>query len=145
MLDVPHSLSVAKNIPLKKKACYRNALLALLCQEELQHGWYVEGFAIPTIGNLRLPMEHGWIELKDGRIIDPSFADLGHTDVAYFPALKLQWKRARRLIFEHVSLPYMLSHKTIHHRAAYLKALLDAYKAAFGTEYSILLEKAKPK
>lgn len=135
MLDVTRSLVAAKTIPLEKKACYRNALLTMLYNKEYQSGWYVEGFAIPTIGNIRIPLEHGWVQLTDGSIIDPSFAILGHTEVTYFPAIKLQWKRAIKLSLDNPSLPYMLSHRTIHNRAAYFKARSDSYKTAFGENY----------
>ena len=78
MLDVARSLAAAKNVPPKKKACYTNAVLTMLYYEEFQSGWYVEGFAIPTIRSTRIPMEHGWLQLKDSSIIDPTFAALGH-------------------------------------------------------------------
>ena len=43
--------------------------------EELQTGWYVEGWAIPDLKGMRLNQEHGWVELPDGSIIDPTYAD----------------------------------------------------------------------
>jgi hypothetical protein len=129
MLDIPGSLEAARTIPFEKKACYRNALLTMLSLEAYQSGWYVEGFAIPTIKGIRIPMEHGWVQIKDNRIIDPSFAVLGYTEVAYFPAIKLTWNKGIQLILKNSRLPYMLSHRTKHNRAAYLKALSDAYQA----------------
>ena len=50
------------------------ALLTMYAYDAYQRGWYVEGFAIPDIRGVRIPFEHGWVELPDGRIIDPSFA-----------------------------------------------------------------------
>jgi hypothetical protein len=135
MLDFARSVAAAKTIPLERKACYKNALLTMLSNKEYQSGWYVEGFAIPTIGAFRIPMEHGWLELPDGSIIDPSFADLGHTEVAYFPAMKLQWQRVLKLCRDNPSLPSMLSHQANRHRAAYLKARSDAHRAVFGEAF----------
>jgi hypothetical protein len=73
-LDVTRSIAAAERIPFQKKRCYANALLTMYAYEEYQRGWYVEGFAIPDIRGVRIPFEHGWVELPDGRIIDPSFA-----------------------------------------------------------------------
>ena len=108
MFDVTRSLDVANRILLKRRVCYANALLTMASAEALQTGWYVEGFAIPTIKDICMPVEHGWVQLPDGRIIDPSFAVLGHTDVAYFPAIRLRWQRAEQLILRNIRLPYML-------------------------------------
>ncbi len=134
MLDITRSLAAANRIPLKKRACYANALLTMASYEEYQNGWYVEGFALPTMKDIRMPVEHGWVQLPDGSIIDPSFAILGHTNVAYFPAIRMRWKRAEKLIIANARLPYMLSYKgfkTVRTRAAYTKAMTKAFALAF--------------
>ena len=115
---------------------------------ELQGGWYVEGFALPTITGTRITIEHGWLEVPDGRIIDPSFAVLGHTDVAYFPAIRLQWQQAEKMMLRNIRLPYMLYHKSLTNRAAYANAMVDAYTAAFGEDVAkklSLTRKTSPK
>jgi hypothetical protein len=134
-VDVTRSLAVAKTIPLKKNACYSNVLLTMLYHKEYQSGWYVEGFAIPARESIHILMEHGWLQLTDGSIIDPSFADVGYTQVVYFPAIKLRWKRAIKLFLDNTPLPYMLTHRSIHNRASYLKAFSDSYKTAFGIDW----------
>ena len=104
-----------------------------MCIQHIKRGWYVEGFAVPDMkGGVRIPFEHGWVELPDGRIIDPSFAALGHRDVAYFPALRLPWKRAEQLVLHSAPLPRMLLHRTERHRTAYRKAQAASYQVAFG-------------
>lgn len=137
MFDVTRSLAVADAIPPAPRSCYKNALLAFLALDELRDGRYVEGFAVPDFGGFRLPLEHGWVEMVDGAVIDPSLAALGHTDVAYFPAIRLSRKATRRLVAEEVHLPYLLTHRTERHRRAYFAAQAKAHEAAFGlhTEY----------
>jgi hypothetical protein len=53
--------------------CYRNAFrcLSMLGSPSI----YVEGLA--RIDRLVLPMDHGWIELEDGTILDPTWAEEG--------------------------------------------------------------------
>src|SRR5215211_4273703 len=98
MLDVSRSLAAAKMIQVEKKACYKNALLTFLSRDEFRAGWYVEGFAIPDIKGVKIPFEHGWVELFDGSVIDVTFADLGHASVTYFPAIKLSFHQALNLV-----------------------------------------------
>ena len=144
MFDVTRSLAAAKVIPLKRRACYANALLTMASYNEYQNGWYVEGFALPTIKDIRMPVEHGWLQLPDGSIIDPSFAILGHTDVAYFPVIRMRWKRAEKLIIANAQLPYMLSHKafkTLRTHAAYMKAMTNAFAAAFDEDFALNLSR----
>ncbi len=134
MFDITRSLAAANRIPLKRRACYANALLIMASYEEYQNGWYVEGFALPTIKDIRMPVEYGWVQLLDGSVIDPSFAVLGHTEVTYFPAIRMRWKRAEQLIIANAQLRYMLSHKafkTLRTRAAYTKAMTKAFAMAF--------------
>ncbi len=40
----------------------------------------------------KLDFEHAWIELEDGRIIDPTWAILEHKEVEYFPGIKLNYE-----------------------------------------------------
>ena len=148
MLDITRSLAAAKRLPMIPKGCYSNALLTMATDEEFQDGWYVEGFALPTINGTRIPIEHGWLEVPDGKIIDPSFAVLGHTDVTYFPAIRLRWQRAEKMMLRNIRLPYMLYHKSLTNRAAYANAMVDAYTAAFGEDVAkklSLTRKTSPK
>lgn len=68
--------------------CYRNAAMALFTggRPELEHACYVEGIAVRQINGLLLPAEHAWLELADGRFVDPTWCPAsGHPGVAYFP------------------------------------------------------------
>ena len=93
---------------LEKKSCFKNAMVAFLTLEEFRRGWYAEGFAIPDLNGLRLPLEHGWIALPDGGVIDVTYADLGHRNVEYFPAIRLSWEHAMGLVSKDAAMPYML-------------------------------------
>ena len=70
MLHVERSIEVARSITVERKACWSNAFTAFLVNTQLQSGQYVEGWAIPEMDDLRLNLEHGWIEAADGSIID---------------------------------------------------------------------------
>jgi hypothetical protein len=139
-LDVARSVAAAERISVQKKGCYANALLTMHAYQAYQRGWYVEGFAIPDIQGVRLPLEHGWVELPDGTVIDPSFAALGHREVSYFPAIRLPWKRAEKLLVQRAVLPWMLLQRSRRNRAAYYKAQADSYSVAFGKDYKTWVE-----
>ena len=151
MFDVTRPLAAAKNIPFKRRARYANVLLTMALYNEYQNGWYVEDFVLPTIKDIRMPVEHGWVQLPDSSIIDPSFAALGHTKVAYFPVIRMCWKRAEKLILANVHLPHMLScesFKSRRIRAAYTKAMTNAFTAAFDADVAkklSLMWKTSPK
>jgi len=110
MLDVERSLAAAQNIEVEKKACWSNALSAFLFHKEFHKGWYVEGWAVPTIKSIRLPLEHGWVELENGSVIDPTFAVLGHRNIEYFPGLKLTYEEAFSLARKGAKLPHIRSY-----------------------------------
>ncbi len=72
MYDRELSAAVAVRIGALPKLCWTNALKALRTQRLLAGGYYVEGWAIINYS----VVEHGWIELPDGRIVDPTHTGL---------------------------------------------------------------------
>ena len=103
MIDHDLSQRIAKAMRAEPKNCWRNAFLALATYPELQGGLYVEGWAVTPN---KLIIEHGWIELAGGRIIDPTAATLERLEgVVYFPGLKFTLAEARKAISEWVSFP----------------------------------------
>jgi hypothetical protein len=100
MIDITRSLVIAKAIKARKKGCWYNALKAFFAYEDLQSGWYVEGYAIPGHIKTRLPLEHGWIERADGSIIDPTWAMFGDNMAEYFPGVKYTYEDAVRVVDE---------------------------------------------
>lgn len=90
MYDSDLSKEIAVKINAAPKACYDNARTAFLRYKKLQHGSYVEGFSVVPLGSMhtKLHFEHAWIELADGRIVDPTWAMLCYR-AEYFPGIKL--------------------------------------------------------
>jgi hypothetical protein len=71
-LDLPVSQFWSREVQAKDKECYHNALNVLWALPPVlaQGAHYVEGWAVG--GPLPLTFGHGWVELADGRIIDPT-------------------------------------------------------------------------
>ena len=125
MLDFERSIAVAKQIDIQVKECYANAIYTLLCCNEYQDGWYVEGFAFITERSRLL--EHGWVELTDGSILDPTFASLGHRNVEYSPAIKLNYEQAMELVENGSDVPLILN-GSIQDKEAYRKTREAVHK-----------------
>ena len=142
MLDVTTSLAVAKAIGAVNKQCWYHALRAFLLCEELQAGWYVEGWAIPEKVEMRLPIEHGWLERPDGSIIDPTWAMLGNTEVHYFPGVKYTYAEASQLAKgkKSVQLPLISQEGDPLAHPAYAQARKDSFQAAIDISLSSLLQ-----
>jgi hypothetical protein len=76
-LDEERSALAADLIGAQRKECWRNAVMALLVDPALSEGVYVESYAAWPTG-LRLPVHHGWVELPDGTVVDPTAHVVGH-------------------------------------------------------------------
>jgi hypothetical protein len=138
MLDVKRSLTIAKEIEAIKRGCWYNAMSAFYIYEDLQSGWYVEGWAIPDKTKLRMNIEHGWLEQPNGTIIDPTWAILGHKNVHYFPGIRYTYAEvvAATSKFvtkkEKIRLPLISRNGTNPFRQpAYFQAYRDSFAAAF--------------
>src|SRR5437868_5824362 len=94
MYDSDLSKDIAVRINATPKGCYENAKTAFLRYKKLRGGSYIEGFAVVTFGSssTKLDFEHAWIELEDGRIIDPTYSILQHRNTEYFPGIKLNYE-----------------------------------------------------
>lgn len=65
------------------KACWRNSVKVIRWLKDPGSS-YVEGFVrLDYLGHI--VVEHGWVELSDGTIIDPTIPD---KDVTYFPGVR---------------------------------------------------------
>jgi hypothetical protein len=91
MLDVALSRDVGMLVRAEQKACWRNAVLGLatLVNDHPQ-AVYVEGYVLTDIG---LPMEHGWIELPDERVVDPTIHCTPHLALirGYYPGKRFSY------------------------------------------------------
>jgi hypothetical protein len=89
--DYVRSLAIAERVLTIPKCCWANSVRALRRQKGVRGGLYVEGLMEYIPGLL---MEHGWIELPDGTIIDTTRAYLmkyhGHEPDSriYYPVQK---------------------------------------------------------
>jgi hypothetical protein len=69
-IDLGESARVSERVAAMNKQCWWNALRGLRSVYRTTPGAaYVEGHAISRFGIIA---EHGWIELADGRIVDPT-------------------------------------------------------------------------
>ena len=108
--------------------------------EDFQRGWYVEGWAIPD-KEIRINIEHGWIELEDGSIIDPTFVALGDRDVLYFPAIRYTYHEATKRAKgkRNVKLPFISqSYVNVLEHPGYLEAYKSSFKTATGRSYDTI-------
>jgi hypothetical protein len=136
VLDVELSLTIAQHLDAKDKQCWSRALQAFLLIPDLQTGWYAEGWAIlPERADLRLPLEHGWIERGDGRINDSTWVLLGNKTIKYFPGNRYSYTEASKRAQgkKSVQLP-LLSENDADPLAhpAYRQAFETAYQALTG-------------
>jgi len=115
MFDFDRSLTIAQEIGVVRRAYYRNALLAFLTIEALHKGYYVEGFANVMIRNFPLNIEHGWIELENGTINDPTFASLGHKEIDFYPDIKFTYVQAKQLNSQLETLPLAMQYGFLRH------------------------------
>src|SRR6266700_2925575 len=132
VLRMARSVALAQAIDAEKRQCWRNAMLAIMTQENLRHAHYVEGWAIPEHG---IPIEHGWLEIEEEAsilVLDPTLVLLGDRNVAYFPGLRFSYEEVQA--FWNTTLPYV---RQDGHGGwswePYQRAQERAYLHAFGT------------
>lgn len=73
---------LAEQVEAQPRDCYRNAVMGLLTQPWLEDAVYVEGHARPH--DLGIPFEHGWLEMPDGSVVDPTWVLLHDCVVEYY-------------------------------------------------------------
>ncbi len=134
MYNYTKSLEIAEQIYVEQKECFQNAIIAFLTLSELQDGCYVEGFAVPD-PDMPINSPHGWIELSDSTIIDPTYASYGHEKCQYFPAVKYTLAQVKRRVYRksETLLPLALEYEYGGRKLpAYKKAHDESFKAVFG-------------
>ncbi len=100
-LDIPLSKMVAKAVRAKPKECYFNAWRGLSICPALEDGLYVEGYVYAP--KIPFVFEHGWIELPDGTVVDPTlYRDLGNE---YFAGLRFTLEQTLAPLMERRTLP----------------------------------------
>lgn len=98
-LDYERSQEIAAAIDIRLKQCWRNAMLTIMVYDTLVDAFYVQGYIVVAWGAV---IAHGWVELADGTVIDPTlvFLDTRYPSVypnqmarrtCYFPVKR--WSR----------------------------------------------------
>ncbi|MBW4557652.1 MAG: hypothetical protein KME59_17295 [Trichormus sp. ATA11-4-KO1] len=104
-LDETLSIEIAQSIRSKANKPFDNAYRAVLTTEKAK---YVQGF-LAVAEKPYQPIEHGWMELKDGldqysiiRIVDPTLPHLHKSpqELWYFAAQSLNVKQLKAIIEE---------------------------------------------
>jgi len=94
MVDVALSAAIRRRIRPVPCGCFRNAAVSLGDLYAVdQRGRYVEGWALMSC--VPLLTEHAWLVLRDGRIVEPTAANLYS---AYFPVVAIGIRRALDLV-----------------------------------------------
>jgi hypothetical protein len=94
------SLRVAVVVEAQPNGCYLNAWLAVLSLPDLfSKGHLIEGWMVLETESTVEVIEHGWCELADGRIIDPSLPFLIPTGehISYFAGVRHRQEEVRAL------------------------------------------------
>jgi 2'-5' RNA ligase len=98
--DVKLSNQLAKECGAIAKECYKNSAMALV---RVKGGKYVEGYFVIDFGDFQYPVEHGWIEKSDGKIVDITLPD----DIGvYIPANSWTFKEVMSKVDGDTTLPF---------------------------------------
>jgi hypothetical protein len=104
MYDYERSRQIAAQIGCPAGYCYSNAVRALRNRQRfqrhsvnLQGAEYVEGCV--QIHGIPIPIQHGWLELPDGTILDPTLAAQHDVEreVKYFPLVSYRKEELKGL------------------------------------------------
>lgn len=145
-LAFARSLSLALAIGAEPNTCFDNVLRMfkdfpeIVAEGRMVEGWYVVDLDDEVVVN-----EHGWCELADGRIIDPTVVLLlsPSQPVYYFPGVQRSWQEVHDLVQkDDVFFPYVRCEGTygedgLQHpvyRAAHEAARQKAFSLARGTQ-----------
>lgn len=145
-LDSDTSLVLAEIIDAQPNTCFDNVLDMLKLFPQISaYGWFVEGWYVVDLADEVVVNEHGWYELPNGRILDPTVEILvpSGRPVYYFTGVKRSWKQVRAILRKKgdIWFPYVravgtygndgLKHPT--YKAAHDAALQKVYSLASTT------------
>ena len=122
--NVELSKKVAKEIDAQKHQCWNNSVMAVYILDDILHGAvYVEGWIVYIV-----PIEHGWIELTDGTIVDPTIPEA--IDVLYFAGVKYSREEIETRLEENGEIrpPFVYEHGFGGFKC---ESYLSAYNTAF--------------
>ncbi len=87
----------------EKKECWRNSFImaaSIKLHIPVEDGpvYYCEGWAVhQAIPGLRLPLEHGWLEIR-GKIVETTWDDSTYDSAVYFPVVRFTIREALELV-----------------------------------------------
>lgn len=127
-VDAPLSAHIAREIGAAPGQCWANAYAATYYYRPLikKHAKYVEGWIVLQPDG-SMPIEHAWIELSDGLIVEPTLCLLSWwrpTSSAYFAGRKFTRRALKKPTKSGCDLP--LTHT--YNNKAYRQAYLDAWR-----------------
>jgi hypothetical protein len=144
MMNYNLSLTFAFMSNAQPNECYCNAWEVVA--HHLESGFYIEGWTVLEVDREVQLIEHGWVKLDDGTIIDPSIIFIigPDTPIRYFPGVT--YSRHEALAFEGLMLPQVRFTRygndgMLH--PEYKKAFEDAHAHARGLSNEVVVYTVK--
>lgn len=112
-LVVSYSLQALQRIHAVPNCCFDNAWKTFRSfPDTFRHGRFVEGWIVFDMEHEVVLNEHGWCELADGRIVDPSILLLVDPEqpVYYFLGVTRSWEDIEALLREDEGKDILLPH-----------------------------------
>lgn len=110
-LALDASRQIASLIEANPNTCFDNAWHTFLLFPDLfqQTGRFIEGWWVIDLPDEVILNEHGWCELEDGTICDPTVVSLlpEEVPVYYYPGVVRRWEEVARLVEEEKWFPYV--------------------------------------
>jgi hypothetical protein len=110
VLSIKLSLYALLAIAAQPNHCFENAWRTFLSSpKHFKQGRCVEGWIVFDLEREVVLNEHGWCELQDGTIVDPSILFLVDPDqpVYYFPGVTRDWQEMQTLVQGQCIFPYV--------------------------------------
>lgn len=106
------SIKVAITIGADPNTCFDNTwrmFIKYFPEVFKAHGTFIEGWWVIDLPDQVVMNEHGWAELADGTIVDPTVVLLLEPDVPvyYFPGVARRWQEVDAIVREEHWFPYV--------------------------------------
>lgn len=150
-LDYDMSLLIALIIRAQPNSCFENVLdmfLQYFPDEFAFHGQFVEGWYVVDLSDEVVVNEHGWCELPNGNILDPTVTLLVSPEcpVYYFPGVKRSWQEVKALVQNtNAWFPYVRGSGTYGEDGLKNPAYKAAYEAAIQKVHALANATEPPK
>jgi hypothetical protein len=129
-IDVERSRRLARVLNVQAKDCYANGVLGLLLPGTDDGEYYVEGWVLTEI-----VFEHGWIELADGTLLDPTLVRTRDLEKVCYCAGE-RYTRSQVEAMYHLTLPWV-------YRDKQFGRSISAYVEVRDTAFAELLQRTQ--